>query len=262
MARKISIVTIITLVCISMGCQSTGSISSGQLAPRTSGGTYYPGGAISAAAGEIDIIEIVEKSRTQYKESLEALINLYAKQGNNEKQRWAEKELDALNIMPQYDYVPVLLVEGLEPVQQIMDADLLYDSAMMDKRQAERFGIALANKNLYRSALTKFRKLIRTYEKSDKIDDAAFEAGVISENLKDYYQALEYYKASFKWDPQAVRTARFRAARILDRYMKNYAEALTLYREAVDKEAKFDQNLEWKKNAEERIKELEKTVTP
>ena len=42
--------------------------------------------------------------------------------------------------------------------------------------------------------------------------------------------------------------------------MHRYSEALELYKEAIDKETRYDSNLEWRKNAEERISALEKMV--
>ncbi len=258
MAKTISIVAIITLIGIFSGCQ-TNTGSGNILATRVTT-PNYGGGPVSANAGEMDIVDTVVKNRVDYQKSLEALVNFYSKTGNNEKLGWATKELDALNKMAQYDYYDIIDLQNRRPTTQILDADLLYNDAMLQKKEAEKFGIPFADKNLYRSALGKFRQLIINYGTSDKIDDAAYEAGEISENLRDYSKALDYYKAAYKWDPLTRYPARFRAARILDRYMHNYAEALPIYREAVDTEGKYDQNREWKNNAEERIKQLEKTV--
>lgn len=263
MAKKISVVTIITLMCVSLGCRSTGD-STYQLPSRTIG-TYYPGKLISSDAGESDIIEIVVKSRANYKESLEALISFYAKSGNNEKYRNAKKELEALNTMPQYEYFGLRIDDPrYAPTTQIVDADLLYDNAMLDKKNAEKLGTKLfADKNLYRSALSKFRDLLRTYQKSDKIDDVAYEAGEISENLKDYTEALNYYKAAYTWNPYAPYPARLKAARVLDRNMHNYAEALPLYKLGLEREAQLENKYyELFKSAKKRVSELEKTVEP
>lgn len=258
MAKTISITAIIVLISISLGCQpNTGS---GQILPVRTTVPNYGNSPVSPEAGEIDIVDSVVKYRIDYQKSLEALVTYYLKTGNNEKQTWASNELKSLNTMVQYDYYDVIDVPGKTPSTQIMDADLLYNDAILEKQQAEKFSIAFADKNLYRSALKKFRQLIINYGTSDKIDDAAYEAGEIEENLRDFSQALIYYKAAFKWNPLSTNPARFRAARILDRQMHNYAEALPLYREAVKTEGIYKENLEWKNTAEERIKELEKTV--
>jgi tetratricopeptide (TPR) repeat protein len=258
MAKTISIAVIIVLISISLGCQS--NTGSGQILPVRTTVPNYGSGPVSPQAGEIDIVDSVVKYRIDYQKSLEALVAYYSKTGNNEKQTWASNELKSLNTMVQYDYYDIIDIPGHTPSTQIYDADLLYNDAMIEKQQAEKLTQALADKNLYRSALKKFRQLIINYGTSDKIDDAAYEAGEIEENLRDYSQALTYYKASYKWNPLNTYPARFRAARILDRHLQNYAEALPIYREAVETEGKYGANLEWKNTAEERIKELEKTV--
>jgi tetratricopeptide (TPR) repeat protein len=260
MVKKISIVTFITLICISLGCQSPDRGLSSQLPIRPMT-TPYIKKPIGPNAGEIDIIEKVEQARQEYRLDLESLVAFYTKAGNNEKLNNATIELTALNTMPQFDYInPLDLSDRFSPSTQIMDADLLYQGAMLDKQQAEKYSLALVNKELYRTALSKFKQLIKNYNNSDKIDDAAYEIGEIDEYFKDYSTALEYFQAAYKWNPLATWPARFHAARILDRYMHNYAEALPLYREAIETEGKYDQNREWKRKAEERIAQLEKTV--
>jgi tetratricopeptide (TPR) repeat protein len=260
MARKISIAAIITLICISLGCQSIDTGESRRLAVRGAGSPYNPS-PISTGAGEIDVIDKVEKARQDYKLYLEALVSFYDKAGNNEKYNLAKKELYALNTMTQYYYIdPLGLPNTYSPTTQIMDADLLYEDALLDKQQAEKYSRVFVNKDLYRSANTKFREVIKKYNTSDKIDDAAYMIGEISEYFKDYSQALEYYQVAYKWNSETPWPARFHAARILDKYMHNYAEALPLYREAIEKEGRYDKYREWKNNAEERIKVLEKTV--
>ncbi|MEJ2649642.1 MAG: hypothetical protein P8016_14685 [Sedimentisphaerales bacterium] len=260
MARKISIAVFVTLICISLGCQNTNSGESMRLAIRGPSSPYGPP-PVSPNAGEMDVIDKVEKSRQDYKVYLEALVSLYDKSGNNEKYNLAKKELYALNTMAQYDYIdPLALPNTYSPTTQIMDADLLYEDALLEKQQAEKYSLAFVDKDLYRSANTKFRELIKKYNNSDKIDDAAYMIGEISEYFKDYSPALDYYKAAYKWNPETPWPARFHAARILDKYMHNYAEALSLYREAIEKEGRYDKYREWKNNAEDRIKVLEKTV--
>ena len=189
-------------------------------------------------------------------------MTFYDKAGNHEKQVLVTKELDALNTMPQYDYVNPLDYDTtrFSATVQIPDADLIYEDAMIQKQEAEKWSRAFVNKDLYRSALYKFKQLIKQYNNSDKIDDAAYQIGFISEYFKDYTIALQYYEAAYTWDPLTPWPARFHAARILDKYMHNYAEALPIYREAIIKEGTNDSNRELKRNAEERIAVIEKTL--
>ena len=263
MARKISLAVIISLMFVSIGCQSPAAPTGndGSLPNRITT-TYYPDESfISTNAGEMDIVEKVEKYRTDYKRSLEALVDFYLRNGNNEKYNNATRELASLNTMIQYDYFNVLLLDGLEPTTRISEADLLFNDAMLDKNQAEKYGRPFADKNLYRSALNKFKQLIKTYRKSDKIDDAAYEAGVILEILGDYTDALDFYQAVYKWNPDNGFPARLKAARILDKYMHDYAAALPLYRDGITIEGtRSNKYYELVKNAEERVKVLEKSV--
>jgi tetratricopeptide (TPR) repeat protein len=99
---------------------------------------------------------------------------------------------------------------------------------------------------------------MRDYPTSDKVDDAAFFAGVIMEGFEEYVQALEYYNISFQADTESLYPARFKAAYILDKHMHRYAEALELYNEALRVDARFDRHRQWKEFAEERVRELQK----
>jgi tetratricopeptide (TPR) repeat protein len=259
MAKKISLSVIITLMFVSLSCNSPNNGSGGALPIRTST-TVYPGTVVNVNAGEMDIVDKVEESRISYKNYLEALVDFYSKSGNDEKYRNASTELKALNTMTQYDYFNVLLGDDFTPSTQIPDADLLYESAVLDKKNAKKYSLALMDKNLARSALNKFKQLIKTYRTSDKIDDAAYEAGDILEILGDYVDALDFYKAVFKWNPENNYPARLKAARILDKYMRNYSEALLLYRQGIEIEGRYNDNFELVKNAKERVAALEKTV--
>ena len=253
MAKTISIVVCIMLICISLGCQGTNTGESMRLAKRGPGSPYAPP-AVSANAGEADVIDKVVNARQDYKVYLEALVSFYDKAGNNEKYNLAKKELYALDTMAQYDYFnPLAVATTYSASTLVMDADILYDDALMDKQQAEKYSLAFVNKDLYRSANSKFRELIKKYNNSDKIDDAAYMVGEISEYFKDYSIALEYYKAAYIWNSETPWPARFHAARILDKRMHNYAEALPLYREAIEKEGRYDKYREWKKNSDPRI---------
>ena len=107
-------------------------------------------------------------------------------------------------------------------------------------------------------ALEKYNELIRKHPSSDKIDDAAYNAGVIQEYFKDYSIALLYYKRAFQWDPDTIHPARFRAARVLDKNLHRNAEALQLYQQAVKIEGQYEKYREWREYAERRIRELQK----
>ncbi|MBN2182252.1 MAG: hypothetical protein JW715_10085 [Sedimentisphaerales bacterium] len=262
MAKRICTVILIVSLYILPGCTNPNSGVSRVLPPRTQPSLGTSQQLNLTDAGEIDIVENIVANRQAYRQGLELLVKYYTRTGDNDKLSWANRELRALNVMPQYNYiVPVVAQKNYRQTVQIPDADILYEDARIQKEQAER-GIGLklfVNKDLYRMALRKFEDLIKKYPNSDKIDDAAYMAGEISEYFEDYSIAKEYYECAYKWDPDTLHPARFRAARILDKQMHRNDEALKLYKEAVKIEGRYDSNREWKAFAEERISALEKT---
>ena len=118
--------------------------------------------------------------------------------------------------------------------------------------------IGLRDESKLRLALQKYEQLIKDYPSSDKIDDAAYRAGVILEELNDYMVALDYFKSAFAWDPDTIHPARFKAAHVLDKQLHRYADALALYQEALKIEARYDRHRQWKDFAELRTRELQK----
>ena len=261
MAKRICTVTLIVLLNVLVGCQGSNSGDSRRLPPRTRPSIGTGNTVNLTEAGEIDIVEKIAASRLAYKQGLEMLVRYYTKIGNNHKLDWANKELRALNVMPWYNYiVPVVAPNTYRATTSNPDADLLYEDARLQKEGAEPLGSTMfVDKNAYRMALRKFEDVIKKYPNSDKIDDSAYMAGDISEYFKDYSIALEYYQRAYTWDPDTSHPARFKAARILDKYMHRNAEALELYKKAVETEGRYDKYRELKTVAEERINALQKT---
>jgi tetratricopeptide (TPR) repeat protein len=256
MARKILITLLIVLLNILIGC---GGYNTGQGQLTSAAGTSAPI-ITGKASGEIDLVEQVVSNRQAYRQSLELLIKHYNATGNNMKLQWAKKELNGLDTMPKYKYiVEAERSENLTASTPIQEADILYQEAVELQRKAEPLviGTLIKNENLLRLALDKYDQLIRKYPSSDKIDDAAFKSGEIHEYFKDYSVALLYYQRAYKWDPATPYPARYKAAYILDKYMRSRSEALVLYQQALEKEATM--SYEQKHFAENRIKELQKT---
>ena len=261
MAKRICIVIIIVSLYVLPGCQNPNSGTSRMLPHRTQP-SLGTGSAFSLTqAGEIDIVENIATHRQAYRQGLELLVKYYTKTGNSHKLDWARSELHDLNVMRQYNYVvPVVASKEYRATTTIPDADLLYEDARLQKEGAEPLGSTMfVDKNAYRMALRKFEDVIKKYPNSDKIDDSAYMAGDISEYFKDYSIALEYYQRAYTWDPDTSHPARFKAARILDKYMHRNAEALELYKKAVETEGRYDKYRELKTVAEERINALQKT---
>jgi tetratricopeptide (TPR) repeat protein len=216
-------------------------------------------------ASEIDLVEKVAKSRMEYQASLEILADYYARTGNNRKLSWSQKELSSLTRFPQYNYVQDV-IPGPELKARMADpeATALFLDAERNQRDSGLIpfvGITMpyaSSSNLLRLALDQYTRLIRRYPASDKIDDAAFQAGYIHEHFKEYDLALTYYQRAYQWDSMTPHPARFRAAYLLDNRLHRKDEALQLYQEALAVEGVS--YFKWKEYAEGRIAALTNTA--
>ena len=258
MARIALTAVVIVLLNVLVGCQGVDS-GRGILMPARTNTSLGSAGVVDVAkAGETDYVEQIAVNRQAYRQGLELLIRYYTKIGNNMKFNWAKAELAALDSIPQYKYIVEAESAGpsLRASASIPAADELYEDALQLEKEA---GVLLKNNDLLRLALDKYDRLIRQHPSSDKIDDAAYRAGEIYEYFQDYSIALLYYKRAYEWDPDTINPARFRSARILDKRLHRNAEALELYREAINTEGRYGKHRMWKEYAEKRIEALYKT---
>ncbi len=256
MARTIVTAALIVLIYMCAGCTPPDSGES-QLIPPHARAVIAAG---QVRGGEADIIEQMAADRQAYRNSLSSLVEYYRSSGNNMKLTWAEKELKALDDMPQYTYIVQAVVAGpdLRPTDNIAEAELMYRDAVQTEKDARRL-IVVIDDDLLRLALDKYNNLIRSYPTSDKIDDAAYRAAGILEHYRDYTLALMYYQRTYQWDPETSYPAKYKAAYILDTYLGANAEALELYQEFVKTQG-VDPQL--KVFAEARIKDLTKSEKP
>lgn len=216
-------------------------------------------GVLMPDAREVDYVEQLAAARGGYKQALLDLIAYYESTGNATKLQWARTELKTFEQMVRYSYLMPgeWLPENLSASESIPEADQLYDQAMGLYRQSGGL-ILVVNEALLRQALQLFNQLITEYPTSDKIDDAAYRAARIYEHLKNYELAAVLYQRTFQWNPDSRYPARFRAAYVLDRRLKMRADALALYKLAVEKESMYQNNTQY---ALERIQQLS-TPTP
>ena len=257
MARIVLTAVVIVLLNVLVGCQSVDS-GRGQLMPaRTRTSIGAPGVVSVVDAGETDFVEQIAVNRQAYRQGLQLLVGYYTRIGNNMKLNWAKDELSALDSIPQYKYIIDAEAAGanLRASTSIPEADEIYQDALELQKQAGAL-LVIKDDDLLRLATDKYNRLIKRYPSSDKIDDAAYKAGEIYEYFKDYSIALLYYKRAYQWDPGTMHPARFRAARILDKRLHRYAEALALYREALKTEGAYERHRKWTEFAEQRIVEL------
>jgi tetratricopeptide (TPR) repeat protein len=192
--------------------------------------------------------------RRAYREALVALIKHYKNTGNYMKRQWAKKELEALDAIPQYDYIIEASIAGpdLKASQEIPEADDLYYEALVLEDEARKM-VILKDNELLRLALDRYNTLIKNYPTSDKIDDAAFKAGKIYYDFKDYTIAVLYYQRTYEWDPETVYPARYKTAYVLDYKLHQRASALEMYQQALEHDALTETQ---RLNAKERITEL------
>jgi tetratricopeptide (TPR) repeat protein len=97
MARLALIASLVISIFILAGCNSTDT-------GKTQATVAGP--AIDVPkAGEIDLVKQLADGRQTYRQGVETMIKYYTKAGNNMKLTWAQKELAALNAVPQYKYI-------------------------------------------------------------------------------------------------------------------------------------------------------------
>jgi tetratricopeptide (TPR) repeat protein len=256
MTRTILTVALVILLNVLAGCASIDS-GRAQLVATGAKQSTKTAAVKVAGAGETDIVEQMAVNRQAYRQGLELLTKHYTKTGNNMKLLWAKKELAALDAMPQYNYIIEAGVAGpdLKASTSISEADDLYKEALELEKKAGPLPL-LKNEELLRLALDKYNQLIRKHPSSDKIDDAAYGAGLIYEYFRDYTIALLYYQRTYQWDPDTSYPAMFKAAFVLDKRLHRRDEALELYRQAVKAIKREGEHQEWKEFAEKRIREF------
>ena len=205
-------------------------------------------GYLAPQAGEADAVERLAAARDAYLTALQELTGYYRSTGNATKLRWAENELKSVMQTAQYRYLmPGEWVSGqLAPTSQIPEADALYKDAMKLYQEAGGHFVVIDN-DKFRESLRLFNKVISDYPSSDKIDYAAYRAGRIYEHFKDYELAAVFYQRCFQWNEKTPFPARFRAAYIMDNRLKMRSEALNLYRLAIQKESRYENNSEYAK---------------
>ena len=265
MARKACTWTFIVLLTVFVGCQNSNPGSRSQIIPTSPSQTVTAASIIDIAkTSEADLVEEMAVNRQAYRQGLQKLETYYARVGNNMKLQWARRELQSLDTMTKYDYIlsPEITMPNRKPVASIPEADRLFAEAEAFEKQAGFLPLIdlpiLKDENSLRLALSRYNQLIKNYPSSDKIDDAAYRAGVIYEYFKDYPIALMYYQSAYEWDPDGIYPARFRAARLLDYHLYRKDEALQLYQQAVKIEGRYEKYREWREFAERRIMELQK----
>jgi len=260
MARVVLTALLAIIVSISVGCAPMETGRSRLLPVEP--GTVRVEKIDVGQANETDIVEQMVASRDAYRQGLEVLVQYYTQVGHHVKHEWAKKELASLESAPRYDFIieAGIAGENLRASDSISPANYLFLDGQNLEKQGGIYGI-FKNDNTLRLALGKYKTLISKYPTSDKIDDAAYRAGYITEYFKDYKIALIYYQRAYQWDPQTPYPARFREANILDTQLRRRSEALTAYQRALAS-VKEGEHHNWVSFAKRRVAALTKTVVP
>ncbi len=238
MARNLLLISLLCSAFVLVGCFEQNTQKRFMAEPA---GPVKVDKMFGSASTEVALVENLAASRADYKSNLEILKSYYKQTGNDTKLQWAKKELAAVNTAPKYRYILEAEVAGpnLKAQKAIEQADALYNKAMADYRKAKALVIIVDDRQMVK-ALNKFNQLISEFPQSDKIDDAAFWAGKIYEHFKDYTIAVLYYKRTYQWDEDTAYPAYFRSAYITDKYLRQRAAALELYKIVLEKEARYE----------------------
>ena len=189
------------------------------------------------ALGQSDIVESLVGYRRAYRKSLESLVGVL--EGAKDVKQWtlAKRELKDLISVNKYMYLRDADTPGVElrAKDEIAAAEKLYTQALELKKKSKR---VLVDKYKTQLAMEGFRRLIREYPSSERIDDAAYQIGELCrDNLKNYQRAIRWYECVVAWDPDTQVQANLRIAQIYDRHLVNRLTALDYYGRALKIEA-------------------------
>ena len=217
-------------------------------------------GFIVPGAEEVDLVEDMTGRRNSYRGSLKVLIDFYEAAGNATKLTWAQREYA---LMPQYRYLMPgeTLRADLQATDSIDAADELYTEAVRLYDEAGGL-LIIVDEDKLRLSLGKFNQLIEDHSSSDKIDDAAYKAGMIYRHFQDYEIAAIYFQRVFQWDANTPYPARFRAAYIFDQRLNMKPEALLLYQLSLEKESRYEENAEFSKRRVDNMTRSAKQAKP
>ncbi len=256
MARKLIISAGMICMVFIIGCEAPIKDSPQYMVdPEQAANVMSMGGVPDAT--EVDLVEDLVAKRNEYRLSLAQLREYYDSTGNVNNLRWAEHEMKALDRVPPYRYLMVTEIASptLVAANPIAQANALYKEAETLYREAGGL-LIITDEDKLRGALSRYNRIIEKFPTSNKIDDAAYQAGRIYEHFKDWGIAAVCYQRCFQWNEVTLRPARFRAAYVTDQRLHMRKEALPLYQMAVEKESNFTANTEF---AKRRILEMTKS---
>jgi len=205
--------------------------------------------------------------RNLYFEQLLELERAYLLAGDSVKANWARHQrerLEEVDVEP-YPYLTAAPPEHraeVAPEELIPEADEIFNNAyslLKEIRTIPAAGFLGPNKKKAQKALGMFKRVLREYPTSDKVDDCAFCCG---ELYKEYLRdddpdnelAIRYYKWAYTLDPQTPHAARFQCAVVYDFRRHDRTRAIELYHQVLETEE--NGNLSNQRFAASRIEQL------
>lgn len=207
---------------------------------------------------EVELIRRAEITHLNYKKSLSDLLQFYLDNGNTQRSKNVNKELAALNRVPQLSVSNINTSASKNDVspwqmgmKNIEEANILFYDANSYRKSA--IGLRKNIKNLNIAAL-RYQRIVEKYPKSDKVSDSAYYLGQIycEPNIEAFEKAANYFIKCYDTNPTTDKPALYNAARVYDLKLKNYKEAVNWYKQASENSP----NNKYIKKSQKRLNEL------
>jgi TolA-binding protein len=196
---------------------------------------------------ERKLVEDVYKARENYEARLERLHAFYVHTNNDEGRRWVEKELTDYRLLVKNPYLLDMDLPdpGLTPDTSIPQANRIFRDAL---DWLNRRSLTEREENYKRAELL-FRRLLRDYPRSDKLDETCYYLGEIysSKYFQQYRRAAAFYERVIHYQPNTNLDARLRAAHLYEHYIEDRQRAISLYQEVLRREVDPTQTREAKR---------------
>lgn len=232
--------------------------------PRGAGAAGKAVDITVADAQEVDLVEKVILHRALYHRTLGQLRDHYEAHGDAAKLGWAEFELKGVRKVKPFRYLldSEIPSDSLKPVEQIAEADALYERGLELMRGGGHGVPGLYREDLMIEAARVFRDLIERYPTSDKIDDAAFYEGEIHKEYLPGQEtiAVKWYERAWTWNPDTPHPARFQAAVTYDYRLHDRDRALELYQSVIKHETAIKSNVRFATNRIHQLTTDERTA--
>ncbi|RIK67029.1 MAG: hypothetical protein DCC65_07350 [Planctomycetota bacterium] len=200
-----------------------------------------------------DMVEKMMETRQVYLDEVKALQRAYLNAGDTVRANWCRRVAFQLEDVVNYPFLspgPAEQRAEVMPERPIPEADKIYNEAYDIYKQVAAVPLAGAlepNKDRARKALGQFKRVLRDYPNSDKVDECAFYCGEIykeylREEDPDDELSVRYYQWAFAMNPQIALPARFQAAVVYDFRRHDRARAIELYHQVMELEEAGNQS--------------------